>query len=75
MNLAPKSCYSLHQDPTKRYHLVLKTNPQAFLIFAEAGLFPIPADGRLYQVDTRRPHTAMNGGEENRVHLVFAEAE
>lgn len=75
MLLPPKACYSLHQDPTIRYHLVLKTNPQALLIFPKNGLVHLPADGKLYQVDTRQLHTAMNGGDEDRIHLVMSASE
>ena len=72
MNLAPKSCYSIHVDPTVRYHLALETNSQAFLIFVHAGLFWIPDDGKLYRVDTTQRHSAMNGGTEERIHLVLS---
>jgi hypothetical protein len=75
MLLPPKACYSIHQDPTVRYHLVLTTNPQAFLIFPERGLIHIPADGNIYWVDTRLAHTAMNGGDDDRFHLVMSEVE
>jgi hypothetical protein len=65
----------MHRDPTIRYHLVLKTNPQAFFIFPSGGVFSIPADNHIYRLDTRELHTAINGGEESRVHLVISEAE
>lgn len=76
MNLAPKTCYSMHVDSTIRYHFALKTNPNAFLVFKEGAVIHVPDDGCLYAVDTRRYHSAMNGSDtENRIHLVFAESE
>jgi hypothetical protein len=32
----------------------------------------LPADGSVYFTDTRGYHTAMNGGETHRVHIVAA---
>lgn len=75
MNIPPKTCYSMHQDPTVRYHLVLRTNEQAFFVFQKLGAFFLPADQHIYWVNTRHFHTAMNGGQEDRVHLVMSEGE
>lgn len=72
MKLNPKSCYSMHKDDGIRYHVPLKTNEQAFLLFKENGAFQIPADGRVYGTNTMLEHTAMNGGDEDRIHLVFS---
>ena len=30
----------------------------------------IPADGNIYLTDNTKNHTAINGGEEDRIHLV-----
>lgn len=76
MNLPPKTCYSMHTDSTIRYHMALKTNPNAFLVFKDGAVVHIPNDGHIYAVDTRRPHSAMNGSaDEHRIHLVFCETE
>jgi hypothetical protein len=75
MHLAPKACYSMHRDPTVRYHFVLRTNPQAFLIFEEGRVVSLPANGEVVWVDTRHRHTAINGGEDSRIHLVMSEIE
>ena len=32
----------------------------------------LPADGSVYFTDTRGYHTAINGGEETRIHIVAA---
>lgn len=75
MCLPPKRCYSVHRDETRRLHVAVETNPGALLIFPEHGSFHVPADGGVYRVDTRLPHSAMNGGDEPRIHLLFNEAE
>lgn len=75
MNLPPRACYSVHQDPSVRYHLVLSTNPHALFIFLNGRLVALPANGEIYRLDTRLLHTAMNGGERERIHLVFCERE
>jgi len=71
MKLSPRECYTFHKDDNVRYHLAVRTNPKAFVAF-EAGLRHIPADGRLYRVDTTVPHTALNGGGEDRIHVVIS---
>ena len=68
--------YSIHKDRTKRSHLVLNTNPDAFFILSEntiekSEIMHIPADGYIYMVDTTKPHTFVNAGEESRTHLVM----
>lgn len=74
MALPPRSCYSFHQDSEPRLHIAIVTNPQAFLLLDAGGnnlkRLHLPADGRLWWVDTRKIHSAMNAGEELRVHLV-----
>jgi hypothetical protein len=70
MILFGKSCYSLHQDSTQRVHIPIISNPQSFLIFKDpAALFELSV-GKTYLVDTRKTHSAMNGHETWRVHLV-----
>lgn len=70
MILHPKSCYTLHKDETRRIHIPLKTNSQCYLIFQGDGNFYHLNLGEAYVLDTTKPHTAMNGGEELRIHLV-----
>ena len=74
---------SVHADRTKRSHFVLNTNPYAFFLFPRnpiekseiihipSEVIHIPADGYVYKVDTRLPHTFVNAGEESRTHLVM----
>lgn len=69
----PQTSSSLHQDLDVRFHIALQTNPAAFLVFPELGVFHIPADGHVYLVDTTRPHLAVNGSSSlRRLHIVFS---
>ena len=75
MKMPPKKCYSIHVDETNRYHVAIQTNYHARFIFTEAErIFHIPADGNIYWVDTLQEHTAINGGKDDRIHLVMLPA-
>lgn len=85
MIMPGKSCLTLHEDPTIRYHFAIKTNPGSFILFVakpEGGRFDaepgtcyhIPADGHLYEMDARTTHTALNTNKEERIHLVVCKA-
>ena len=69
MNLRSKSCYSYHNDPTKRIHIPLVTNENCFIIVDDI-LNRYPADGSYYIVDTTKKHTAVNASWEERIHIV-----
>jgi hypothetical protein len=74
LGLVRRACYSTHRDPRPRYHIAIVTSPHALVVFPEAQLVVnIPADGCVYYLDTREPHTALNGGEELRIHLVVSD--
>lgn len=78
MRLAPKSCLSIHADSTRRYHYAIVTSPDCYLIEMDGtqGIFHhIPADGRLYEMDARLTHTAINAGRSERIHLVICNAD
>jgi hypothetical protein len=83
MRLLPKTGLSVHRDDEIRFHLVLKTNPNAYIARASdfvieqnspesvvATCYHIPADGHWWRVDTREVHWVYNGGNEERIHLV-----
>ena len=65
------NCNSWHRDPEPRLHIPIHTNPGA-LMAINHHVTHLPADGSVYFTDTRAYHTAMNGGETNRVHIVIA---
>lgn len=72
MFLQPKKCYSMHVDGGKfRYHIPIISNNQSYAVYADHGCFTMPDLGRLYRMRVDVPHSAINGGKEVRVHLLF----
>ena len=69
MRLKSKTCYSYHQDPTKRIHIPLVTNPNCFMVIDDE-VHRHPADGNHYLVDTTKIHTAVNASWEDRIHII-----
>lgn len=65
------NCNSWHRDPEPRLHIPIYTNPGSLFI-VNHHCTHLPADGSVYFTDTRGYHTAFNGGETPRVHLVAA---
>lgn len=65
------NCNSWHRDPEPRLHIPIITNPGSLFI-VNHHVTHMPADGSVYFTDTRGYHTAINGGETKRVHLVAA---
>ena len=68
---APLTCNSWHRDPEPRVHIPIITNPGSLFV-VNHHVTHLPADGSVYFTDTRGYHTALNGGEQPRVHLVAA---
>jgi hypothetical protein len=70
--LPPRKCYSVHQDFHRTLHIAIHTNPKAYFLFVkEQRLIHISADSDIWYVDTKRLHTAFNGGDESRLHLMM----
>lgn len=67
--LHSQNCYSMHFDDTPRIHIPLTTNSDSFIIFKD-GVVEHLEIGKIYWVNTCKIHTAMNGGETSRLHLV-----
>ena len=65
------NCNSWHRDPEPRLHIPITTNPGSLFIVNHHATH-LPADGSVYFTDTRGYHTALNGGETRRVHIVCA---
>ncbi|XDZ66129.1 hypothetical protein AB8880_01675 [Alphaproteobacteria bacterium LSUCC0684] len=65
------SCNSWHRDPEPRIHIPLVTNPGSLFIVNHHATH-LPCDGSVYFTDTRGYHTALNGGFEDRIHIVAA---
>lgn len=75
MFLEPRRSYSIHQDTEERIHFAIETNPQAILLVASdqhrMWRVHVPDDGMGYRINTRLPHSALNGGTEPRIHLLL----
>jgi hypothetical protein len=65
------NCNSWHRDPEPRLHIPIISNPGSLFV-VNHHVTHLPADGSVYFTDTRGYHTALNGGETNRVHIVAA---
>ena len=72
MRMRGRTCYSVHKDHTMRVHLPLITNPQALMIFPDDAIIAHLIPGQVYLTDTTQRHSAMNGGLDERYHLVGA---
>jgi hypothetical protein len=70
--LTPRKCYSVHQDFHRTLHIAIHTNPKSYFLFVnEQRLIHMEADGHIWYADTKRPHTAFNGGDDSRLHLMM----
>jgi len=69
LKLNSRTSLSYHRDPESRIHIPIITNPGALMV-VEGEAYHMKADGTAYYVDTTKYHTALNGGNEERVHLV-----
>jgi len=69
LKLHSRTALSYHRDPESRIHIPIITNPGALMVVDDEA-FHMKADGTAYYVDTTKYHTALNGGSEERVHLV-----
>ena len=69
IKMPPRTTLSWHRDPERRLHIAIKTNYGARMFIEHTG-HHIPADGNIYLTDNTKYHTAINGGEEDRIHLV-----
>ena len=65
------NCNSWHRDPEPRLHIPIVTNPGSLFV-VNHHVTHLPADGSVYFTDTRGYHTALNGGDTRRVHIVAA---
>jgi len=71
LSKAQYNCNSWHRDPEPRLHIPVISNPGSLFV-VNHHVTHLPADGSVYFTDTRGYHTALNGGESNRVHIVAA---
>lgn len=72
--LSSMSTYAMHgDDDFYRVHIPLITNDASFLI-VDNRLWKLDV-GSVYLVKVKDPHTAINAGRTNRIHLVFDNCE
>lgn len=69
LKLDSRSSLSYHRDPENRLHIPIITNPGALMV-VESRAYHMKADGSVYYMNTMKYHTALNGGNDPRVHLV-----
>jgi hypothetical protein len=70
MRLTSAETYTAHGDPDDRYHISIITNPHSYLInLTDGNLHHLPADGKLWLMDTSKIHVAANFGGRDRIHL------
>jgi len=67
----PFNANSWHRDPEPRLHIPIHTNPGCVFVVNHFCTH-LPADGSTYFTDTRGYHSAFNGGDDPRIHLVAA---
>jgi len=75
VRLSSKACYRFHRDMTFKFHIPIVTNPSNMMIWPEQThrhIIHMPADGHIYFTETAMPHTALNGGQEYRYHIVVS---
>ena len=67
--LGSRTSLSFHRDPEQRVHVPIITNPGALMVVDDFATHMV-ADGSTYVVNTKKYHTALNGGDEDRIHIV-----
>lgn len=72
ISLPPNTVYRMHVDTSDRAHIALTTNSHTRLVSGRGETFHVPADGAVYQINTRAEHTAYNAGPDDRLHLVMS---
>lgn len=69
MRCIPRSCYFWHSDVSRRLHIPIITNTSSFLVIEDEVCHL--TQGHLWLTETKKMHTAFNGGTEDRYHLVY----
>jgi hypothetical protein len=71
MLMSPRSCYSIHSDPTPRLHIPFQTNKSAWMAWPHNSTTIHLPLGYVYWTDTRKPHTFFNAGIADRIHIIM----
>jgi hypothetical protein len=70
MCMRAKTCYTLHRDVTERVHIPLKGDLDSCFMLVDEEVVWMKEIGKVYTIDTRKTHTAVNASREVRMHLV-----
>jgi len=69
--LHSQTCYSWHIDVMETsLHIPLITNEGCKFVYSDA-IFSMPADGSVYMVNNSIPHSFMNAGRHDRLHITM----
>jgi hypothetical protein len=69
--MQPRSCYSVHSDPTPRIHIPIVVNSGCWMVWPNHQQCHHLMPGLIYQTNTTKSHTFINGGDDIRIHLVL----
>lgn len=74
ISMNPKSRIRMHRDRSdmlylgRRFHIPIKTNPQAYFIVEDEKFFL--EEGHAYELNNSRYHAVRNDSDESRIHLI-----
>lgn len=71
MIMQPRTCYSVHADITRRIHIPIVTDPQAWMVWPHHNTCKHLQAGKTYLTDTTKLHSFFNGSTVDRIHLVL----
>jgi len=71
INLKPGTCYHCHSDIDDRYHLNINGENAYLVDLDNTQLHPLVQDGKWYEMDASRIHSAVNFGRVDRLQLVI----
>ncbi len=66
----PKSMFVISDKPRDEKNMPVYPN-RFHIEWAGYGVFHVPSDGQVYMIDANHVHTAINGGDTTRIHLIF----
>lgn len=76
MNLPPKTCYTTHVDYYTRFHIPVISKPlQTYMHFPDKETTVRMYPGKVYWTNTHELHNFLNGTRQDRIHIVFNNAE
>ena len=71
MRMMPKYTYVVHVDPGPRIHVPILSHDECGMLYPTIDYMKrMPANGDVYWMDPRLPHTFANWGNQGRIHLM-----